>query len=41
MSKFEKGTREMMDVVAAATKKGVTTVIGKDVNFIFYNFYRK
>ena len=32
MAKFEQGTRDLMDAVAAATKKGVTTVIGK------YNF---
>jgi len=28
MVKFEQGTRDLMDAVAAATKKGVTTVIG-------------
>ena len=32
MVKFEQGTRDLMDAVAAATKKGVTTVIG------MYNF---
>ena len=29
MAKFEQGTRDLMDAVAAATKKGVTTVIGE------------
>eukprot|EP00794_Sanderia_malayensis_P007147 gene7147-7954_t len=28
MAKFEKGTKELMDAVVAATKRGVTTVIG-------------
>ena len=39
MAKFEQGTRDVMDAVAAATKKGVTTVIGEctviNVIFIF------
>ena len=37
MAKFEQGTRDLMDAVAAATKKGVTTVIGECtvINVIF------
>ena len=37
IAKFEQGTLDLMNAVAAATKKGVTTVIGECilvVNFI-------
>ena len=36
MAKFEKGTRDLMDAVAAATKKGVTTVIGECILMAAY-----
>ena len=34
MVKFEKGTKDLMDSVAAATKTGVTTVIGESNFFL-------
>ena len=35
VSKFEGGTRALMDVVTEATKKGITTVIGKQTSCSF------